>query len=103
MDKESLKVARKFAKGIKSRFNPEKVIFFGSRVRGDHLKTSDYDFILVSEKFRKVPFIFRASKLYDFWKEKEDIEPLCYTPEEFERKKKQIGIVRQAVKEGINI
>jgi hypothetical protein len=28
---------------------------------------------------------------------------LCYTPEEFEKKKKQIGIVRTAVEEGIEI
>gem|GEM_PF-4438397 len=29
--------------------------------------------------------------------------PLCYTPEEFEEKKKEIGIVRQAVEEGIDL
>jgi hypothetical protein len=28
---------------------------------------------------------------------------LCYTPEEFERKKKQIGVVQQAAQEGIGI
>jgi hypothetical protein len=28
---------------------------------------------------------------------------LCYTPEEFERKKREIGIVREAVKEGVTI
>ncbi|MCJ7675294.1 MAG: hypothetical protein MUO33_09105 [Sedimentisphaerales bacterium] len=30
-----------------------------------------------------------------------EIEPLCYTPEEFEAKKKQIGIVIEAIKEGM--
>jgi len=30
-----------------------------------------------------------------------DFEILCYTPEEFERKKKSLGIVREALREGI--
>ena len=64
---------------------------------------SDFDFVIVSEDFKNIPFIFRASKIYDYWNQKQDIEPLCYTPEEFEKKKKQIGIVRQAVKEGIEL
>lgn len=37
------------------------------------------------------------------WDGPVDLEPLCYTPEEFEKKKKQIGIVSEAVKEGIEI
>ena len=28
---------------------------------------------------------------------------LCYTPEEFEKLKKRIGIVQEAVKEGIEV
>jgi len=42
--------------------------------------------------------------MYEFWNHYPlDIEPLCYTPEEFEKKKKQIGIVSRAVKEGIEL
>ena len=32
-----------------------------------------------------------------------NLEVLGYTPEEFERKKNELGIVKQAVKEGIRI
>jgi predicted nucleotidyltransferase len=103
MDRESAKIAGDFVKKIKSKYSPLKVILFGSRARGDHLKTSDFDFIVVSSKFKQQPFIFRASNLYDYWTASYDIESLCYTPEEFERKKKQIGIVSQAIKEGIEI
>jgi hypothetical protein len=40
--------------------------------------------------------------MYDFWQHWPiEIEPLCYTPEEFEVKKNQIGIVSEAIKEGI--
>jgi hypothetical protein len=31
------------------------------------------------------------------------VELLCYTPEEFERKREQITIVREAVREGIEL
>jgi len=103
MDKQSILIAKNFAKRLKKRFKIEKLIFFGSRVRGDNLKHSDFDFIVVSKVFKEKPFILRASDLYDYWNEKVDIETLCYTPEEFERKKKQIGIVKTAVEEGIEL
>jgi len=103
MDKSSVQIAQKFLKKIAQKINVKKLILFGSRARGDYLKDSDYDFIIVSEYFEKKPFIFRAGFFYDFWDEDVDIEILCYTPEEFERKKKQQGIVQQAIKEGIEI
>lgn len=103
MDKYSIQIAKEFANKIKKRFNITKLILFGSRARGDNLKYSDFDFIIVSEDFKKKPFILRAGDFYDYWNESVDIESLCYTPEEFEKKKKQRGIVKQAIEEGIEI
>jgi len=103
MDKWSIKIASKFYKKLKRKFKIEKLILFGSRARGDNLKESDFDFIVVSKDFREIPFIFRASELYDFWEENVDIEPLCYTIEEFNKKKGQLGIVKTAVEEGVEI
>ena len=77
---------------------------FGSRARGDNFNDSDYDIIIVSPDFANILFTQRIAKMYDFWKHYPlDIEPICYTPEEFEKKKKQIGLVQQAVKEGIEL
>lgn len=101
MDRKTIEIARKFASKIKKDFNPETIILFGSRARGDHFKTSDFDFIIVSKKFRNIPFMQRCSKVYDYWSENVDIEAICYSPEEFKRKLKEHGIVRQAVKQGI--
>lgn len=103
MDRETTKIVKKFALKLKKKYSPLKIILFGSRARGDNLKKSDFDFIVVSDKFKNIPFLFRASDLYDLWEAPLDIEPLCYTPQEFERKKKRIGIVQQAVKEGVEI
>jgi len=67
----------RFLAVISDKYSAEKVLLFGSRARGDYLINSDVDMIL--------------------------LEAICYTPEEFEEKKKEIGIVSEAVKEGIEL
>ena len=91
-----------FLNRVKKRYNIVTAIFFGSRARGDHFKDSDYDIILVSPNFEGIFFSKRIANMYEFWEHCPlEIEPLCYTPEEFKKKKGQIGTVRDAVKEGI--
>jgi len=87
---------------VTRKYKIDQAILFGSRARGEHVKDSDYDIILVSADFRDIFFSKRSALMYEFWQHWPiDIEPLCYTPEEFEFKKRQIGIVSEAVKEGI--
>ena len=91
-----------FLQKARKKYNISQAIFFGSRARGEHFKDSDYDIILVSDDFRDIFFSQRSALMYDFWQHWPlEIEPLCYTREEFEAKKKQIGIVSEAIKEGI--
>ncbi len=93
-----------FLKKVKKKYDIERAIFFGSRARGDNFKKSDYDIILVSKDFKGIFFTKRISLMYDYWKYWPlEIEPICYTPEEFEIKKKQIGIVSEAIKTGIEL
>ncbi len=92
-----------FKKRVKDKYNPEKIILYGSRARGDHLQESDIDLIIVSKKFEGVKWPNRLGDVAELWDGIITIEPLCYTPEEFTKKKKQMGIVQQAVKEGIEI
>jgi len=89
---------------VGKKYRLQKALLFGSRARGDFLKESDYDVILVSDDFEGVFFTDRIAKMYEFWNNYPiDIEPLCYTKKEFEKKKREIGIVSQAVKEGIEV
>ncbi len=90
-----------FLKKVKQKFRVEKVIWFGSRVRGDYLVSSDYDFILVSKKFRGIPFRKRIVKVLELTKKPWKFDVICYTPEEFEKKKKEICIVKEALEKGI--
>ncbi len=81
----------------------DKVILFGSRARGDFMLYSDVDIILVSKDFEKLKFSDRIAEVIGEWEGNVDIEVICYAPREFENKKKQIGIIREAVKDGIEI
>jgi len=103
VEKPDLKILD-FLNKVKKKFSIEKAVLFGSRARGDYLEDSDYDVILVSPDFKNIFFTQRIAMLYEYWKFFPiNIEPLCYTPEEFERMKKRIGIVQQAIKEGIEL
>ena len=92
-----------FARRLHVEAGAQKVILFGSRARGDWLHESDYDFVIVAERFANVPFVQRPVDLYQYWKGHPGVELLCYTPEEFERKSRQISSVREAVREGIDL
>lgn len=64
---------------------------------------SDVDLVLVSDDFAGTFFTERMAAVLKFWKGDVDLEAFCYTPEEFERKRQQIGIVREAVEHGIRL
>ena len=102
-DLQTMKLLQKHLLFIKKKYAPEKILLFGRRARGDHLEESDIDLIVVSKKFEGVPFRDRMIEAYGFWNKKNDLEQICYTPKEFEIKRKQIGIVQQAVKEGVEL
>lgn len=93
----------KFLKRVEQAIRIEKVIVFGSRARGDNLADSDVDLIIVSEDFEGIPYYERMDKLILLWESPLDLDVLCYTPEEFQMKKEEICIVKQAVEEGVVI
>ena len=94
-------VMQRFKKDmVKAGIAPQMVILFGSRARGDSLKNSDYDVIVVSDKFKGVSFPRRLMEIEESWTGAEPIEPLAYTPEEFEGMQKKSYVVAAAIKEG---
>jgi hypothetical protein len=93
----------RFLAAIKEKYTPEKVLLFGSRARGDNLIDSDVDMIIVSRKFEGVNWLERIRDVSVYWDGLVPLEPICYTPAEFEEKKNMIGIVREAVREGVEL
>ncbi len=95
--------AIKFAKKIKLKFKPLKIILFGSRACGEAWNYSDYDFIIISDSFEKVHWLDRISSIVKYWESDRPIDVLPYTTKEFEYKKINSSVVKEAVNEGIEI
>ena len=86
---------------LRRRYRPEMVLAFGSRVRGEALAESDLDLLVVYERFRGISFLERASTVLEDLDLPFATDVLCYTPEEFARKRRELGIVSQALEEGL--
>ncbi len=106
MDKKSDEIKEiilKFIYDISSLVKIEKVILFGSWARGEANKKSDIDLIILSSDFEKLKYFKRSGRFYMKWNYPIDIDIICLTPEEYEVKRKQIGTIGEAAKEGIEI
>ncbi len=103
VQKRDLDIVKTFKKKLSKKFPVNKMILFGSRANGNASRWSDFDIIIVSEKFNGKKSFERGIGFYNYWKENLPVDFLCFTPEEFEKLKKKITIVRTALKEGIEV
>lgn len=78
----------------------DKLFLFGSRARGNFREDSDVDLIIVSDDFENEKNEIKMYHLIEF-KNGKDI--ICLTKFEFERQKKMIGIISDALKYAIEI
>ncbi len=101
--KTIIKELQKFKRSLSRKMNVQQMVLYGSRARGDHLKESDVDVILVSKGFIQVPFVERIYNTTKHWKHDLPLEIFCYTPEEFELKKKESRYMQKILSEGIAI
>ena len=81
----------------------KKLFLFGSFAIGDFHKDSDIDLVIVSSRFSNMNFFERGALMYSSWKLDYPVDFICYTPEEFNRLKKGITIVKEAVDNGVAI
>ena len=86
---------------IMQRHGLREAYVFGSRVRGDHLHRSDFDVLIVDERYEGVPFLERGTELLREWPHvTPELELFCYTPLEFARGN---TIIRAALRQGIRV
>lgn len=88
---------------IVTEFGPQKIIFFGSRVRGGAQEDSDLDIILISSSFEKVPFVKRMSLVLRSVPFPKHVDYLCYSPEEYEKIKHESTLVMDALEHSLEI
>ncbi len=105
MDKdENLEIARKFKDILIRNFSLKKLILFGSRARGDFGKDSDFDFIVVSDRFEEARRFGRLGKVYGYWNQNYSADMICLTADEFDKvKDNRQTVIGLATKEGIEI
>ncbi|MEM5811973.1 MAG: nucleotidyltransferase domain-containing protein [Candidatus Aenigmatarchaeota archaeon] len=94
-------------KEFKKKNKFDKVILFGSFARGDFKNDSDVDVIIVDKRFKRMDYFKRGNGLWLKWhiehKIKYPVDFICYSPEEFDKLKKKVSIVSEALREGIII
>ena len=93
----------RFKDRLSKKLSLKKMLLFGSYSKGVQRVESDVDIILVSPSFKGKRWIKRAPALYKYWPYNYQLDLLCYTPEEFNRIKKISTVVKEAVKEGVEI
>lgn len=81
----------------------ERLLLFGSQATGRAGPESDVDVLVVSPAYQGKTYIARASATWECWDLPHPVDFLCYTPEEFERLKGQVSIVRDALREGVAV
>ena len=88
---------------LKREVDPEAVLIFGSRMEGRAREHSDIDVVVLSEKFRGVPFLKRMPMLLGLARFEKHVDYLCYTVEEFANLKDKSVILREAAERGVRV
>ncbi|OEU50492.1 MAG: hypothetical protein BA871_11270 [Desulfuromonadales bacterium C00003096] len=90
----------KFYLNLVAELNPEKILLFGSRIKGTADENSDIDVIVVSNAFATIPFIERMSLILKMIRFPKHIDFICYSPEEFDRLKNKSSVLMDALENG---
>lgn len=103
MGKGEIKAISWLLKNIKEKYPDAKILLFGSRARGDQLESSDYDLLVLSDKFEDVPFTERIAEIYELVDRPVNVEMICLTHGEFLARKNELSIVGSIAKECISV
>lgn len=98
-----IKKLKSFKAKLAQKYSINKMIFFGSRASGKPHAWSDIDLVIVSPEFKGKSALTRAPHFYLEWDLKYPVDFLCYSPSEFNKLRKKLTVVNQAVKTGIEI
>lgn len=99
---EIINLVKKFKSKIEN-LNLDKIILFGSYALNKQNENSDVDLLIVSNDFENIKSFKRAKNLYLNWDVDVDVDFICLTNRELEKKKNEIGIISEALKTGVVI
>jgi uncharacterized protein len=102
----------RYLERVTDRWPVQRALLAGARVDDLHgappqrERGHEYVLVLVSEHFDGVPWlerVYQAGSLWDALEMGSAAEVHCYTPAEFERKREQLKVVRQAAEHGLEL
>ncbi len=94
---------REFKKKLEKKLGSITMVLFGSSATGKARLDSDVDLIIVSPTFAGKKLHERPKGFWLAWNIDKPVDFLCFTPREFEEKRRQVSIVSEALKHGITI
>ena len=102
----------RYLERVTDRWPVQRALLGGARVDDLHgappqrERGPEYVLVLVSEYFDGIPWlerVYQAASLWDALEMGAAAEVHCYTPAEFERKREQLKVVRQAAEDGLEL
>jgi uncharacterized protein len=96
----------RFAERLRDELGAQRVLLFGSHATGRAGPDSDYDLIIVADRFDSVPPLKRGIGLRDIFYEVGGNAPMdliCLTPEEFEQARQRITLISAVLPEAIDL
>jgi len=107
LSREVLEALKRLVEGLEAEgIRVEKVYVFGSRVRGDWLRTSDIDVVIVSRSWSGMRFIDRLDLVERIQWEKDvrpHIEAIPLTPDELRERVERSAVLRDASRYWIEV
>lgn len=95
-----LRKVEDFLRKISKKYKLKKAIIFGSSVKGNFGENSDIDLIIISDKFEGLSSLKRPVELYLEWDLDYPVDFICSTTKEFEKLKRRVSLVKEALKNG---
>ena len=102
----------RYLERVTDRWPVQRALLGGARVDDLHgapaqrERGPEYVLVLVSEYFDGVPWlerVYQAGSLWDALEMGAHADVHCYTPQEFERKREQLRLVREAADHGLEL
>lgn len=96
----------RFTVRVQQAFHAERLLSFGSHVRGQSRPDGDYDMIVVSPDFALMTRRERPVALYQLWYESgggAPIDLICLTPDEFDDATARVSLIAAVLPESIDL
>jgi predicted nucleotidyltransferase len=94
---------RHFVQRLRERMQVTAVLLFGSRARGDWLRDSDVDLLVLSPDLDGVPHLARLERLFAEWAAVSRLpaDVLGLTPDEFAARADELSVIGEIARKGV--